>query len=423
MFKVKKYTILGGLKVVLVNIASSPTTTVEVLVETGSKYESKREAGLSHFLEHMCFKGTTRRPSALAVSKALDELGAISNAFTSTEVTAYWAKASHEHTLEIIDIIADLYVDPIFKAEDLEKEKGVITEEINMYLDRPQDIVNELFDFAMHGDQPAGRPVIGNKKSISSFKIKDFSSYRTKHYVAKATTIVIAGHFNERGALAAIKRGFSRISHASKHGKERTEISHRSPRVVHKYKDTDQAHIILGLRSFPYKDSRNAVMSVITGILSSGMSSRLFHRLREELGICYYVRAYNVPSTDHGEFGVASGVDPKRIDVAVHAIMDELKKLKSELVPKDELDKVKTSLISKLRMSLETSESVLDYFAGRSVFHKDLKSPSDLEEMIAKVKAEDVRELAKKVFRNEDLVLALVSKTADKSKLRKLLKF
>ncbi len=193
--------------------------------------------------------------------------------------------------------------------------------------------------------------------------------------------------------------------------------------MVHKYKDTDQAHIILGLRSFPYTDKREVVMQLLSGVLSSGMSSRLFHRLREELGICYYVRAGHSPSTDHGEFGVSSGVDPKRIDEAVRAIMDELKKLKHELVPDDELKKVKTSLISKLRMSLETSGNVLSYFAARSAFYRDLKDPKELERSINAVTARDIRDLAREIFKNRDLLLAVVSKHAEKQKLKNLLKF
>ena len=423
MFKVKKHVLLNGLKVILVEMPNSPTTTVEVLTETGSKYETKKEAGLSHFLEHMCFKGTKQRPSALAVSKALDELGAISNAYTSTEVTAYWAKASFEHTLKMLDIISDIYVNPIFKKEDLEKEKGVITEEINMYKDQPQAIVGEVFDLAMHGNQPAGLPVIGNKKSITSFKVEDFYKYRAKHYVLNATTVVVAGRIIEKDVLETIKSGFSKVFRAKKHGKKKTKITHRTPRIVHKYKDTDQAHIILGLRSFPYGDKRNLVLRVITGVLSSGMSSRLFHKLREELGICYYVHALNSPSTDHGEFGIASGVDPKRIDHAVKAIMSELRRLKEELVPLEELKKAKTSLISKIRMSLETSEKVLDYFATRAIFYRDLKDPKEIEKDISTVTPKDIQNLAKQVFKNKDLLLAIVSKNANKPKLQKILKF
>ena len=423
MFKVKKYKLSSGLKVVLVHMPGSPTTTVEVRVETGSKYESRQESGLSHFLEHMCFKGTKKRPSAAQVHKAFDELGAISNAFTSTEVTGYWAKTGYKHTLNVLDIVSDIYLNTIFKKEDLVKEKGVIIEEINMYEDRPQSMVGELFDAEMHGNQPAGRPIIGNKKSVSSFTVKELYNYRSKHYVAQATTVVVSGRFEEDKVKAAINNLFSSAPRGRKFSKKRVKIAHRRPRVAHKHKDTDQAHIIVGLRSFPYKDKRNRIVGVIRGILSSGMSSRLFHRMREELGICYYVRALNAPSTDHGEFGVASGVDPKRIDVAVSAIMDEFKRLKRDLVPEEELKKVKTSMISKMYMSLETSDNVLDYFSNRSTFYDDLKMPNEIEKEILAVKSGDVRAIANELFADEDLLLAVVAKSVNKDRLKKVLTF
>jgi predicted Zn-dependent peptidase len=423
MFKVKKHELSNGLKVVLVHMPGSSTTTVEVRVETGSKYESSKELGLSHFLEHMCFKGTNKRPSAAEVHKAFDELGAISNAFTSTEVTGYWAKASYKHVLKILDIVSDIYLNTIFQKEDLAKEKGVIIEEINMYEDRPQSMVGELFDIAMHGNQPAGLPIIGNKKSVNSFTVEDLYNYRSKHYVAKATTVIVSGQFEENKVMAVVKNLFGEAPRGKKFGKKKTKILNRGARVVHKYKDTDQAHIILGMRSYSYKDKRNRVVGLIRGILSGGMSSRLFHRLREELGICYYVTTINVPSTDHGEFGVASGVDPKRIEVAIDAIMDEFRKLKKDLISEDELKKVKTSMISKMYMSLETSDNVLDYFSNRSTFYDDLKTPSEIEKEILKVRPEDVRNMARELFTNKDLLLAVVSKKVNKPKLKKLLKF
>ena len=400
---------------------SSPTTTAEVRVETGSKYESSKELGLSHFLEHMCFKGTKKRPSAAEVHKAFDELGAISNAFTSSEVTGYWAKAGYKNVLKILDIVSYIYLNTIFKNEDLTKEKGVITEEINMYEDKPEAMVAELFDREMHGNQPAGLPVIGNKKSINSFTVKDLYNYRTKHYVARATTIIIAGRFNESEVRSRINDVFGGVPRSKKFGKKKTKISHRGIRVVHKHKDTDQAHIILGMRSYPYKDKRNRVVGLVRGILSGGMSSRLFHRLREELGICYYVRALNVPSTDHGEFGVASGVDPKRIDIAVAAIIDEFKKLKNDLISREELKKVKISMISKMYMSLETSDNALDHFSDRSTFYDDLKMPQQIEKEILAVTPEDIKKVASELFNSKDLLLAVVSKNINKIKLKKVL--
>ncbi len=423
MIKAKQYKLANGLRVVLAPMPDSLTVTVQVLVETGSKYESKKEAGLSHFLEHMCFKGTLKRPSALAVSRELDEIGAISNAFTNTEVTGYWAKSGYEHLPRVIDIVSDIYLNAIFKKEDLEREKGVIIEEINMYEDQPQAIVAELFDHEMHGNQPAGLPIIGNKASVRSFDVKDFEEYRKKHYVAKATTIVVAGRFNEKQTLAKIKHLFANISKAKKHGKKQTLIGHRGPRAVAKHKETDQVHLILGVRSFPYANKENTVLSVLGGVLSSGMSSRLFQKMREELGICYYVRAGNGPSTDHGEFAVLSGVDPHRVGVAVQAIIAELKKLKTELVPASELKKVKSSMISKMNMHLETSESVADYFAEKALFLHKLESPNERAKRIQSVTAEQIREVARKIFTDKDLLLAVVGKNVNISQLKKFLTF
>lgn len=421
MLKAKQHTLPNGLRVVLAPMPDSSTVTVEVLVETGSKYESKKEAGLSHFLEHMCFKGTKKRPTALAVSTEFDQLGAISNAFTGTELTGYWAKAGFETLPQILDIVSDIYLNSIFKIEDIKKERGVIIEEMNMYEDEPRSIVGELFDKNMHGDQPAGRPIIGNKKSVSSFSIKDFEDYRKKHYVARATTVVVAGKFNEKKTLGLIKKLFTKVSHGKKHTKLRTKIVHRGARVALKYKDTDQAHLVIGVRAFHKKDKNQTILGVLRGILSSGSSSRLFHKMRTELGICYYVSAFNSANTDHGEFGVASGVDPKRIEEAVRGIIEELKRLKTELVGDKELKKVKASMVSKMYMSLETSDSIADYFASRAVFNHDLRTPKEREKAIMAVNAKQIQNISKKIFNNKDLLLAIVGKVKNTSRLKKLL--
>lgn len=423
MLKATKHTLPSGLKVVFAQMPDSPTVTVQVLVETGSKYESKKEAGLSHFLEHMCFKGTKKRPSALAVSKAFDEIGAISNAFTSTEITGYWAKAGFKNILPILDIVSDIYLNPVFKDEDVKVESGVIKEELNRYEDQPEAVLSEAFELAMHGNQPAGLPIIGNKKTVGSFKAKDFYNYHQKHYVASATTIVVAGRFNERQVLEEIKNLFKNISKSKKHNKQKTKIVHRKPRVVFVHKDIDQVHIELGTRAFSYTDNRLGKLAVMRGVLSSGMSSRLFQKMRTELGICYYISAFNSASTDHGEFGVVSGVDPKRVDVAVKAILDELKKIKNVPVPEDELKKVKALMISRMYMALESSDEVASYFGERVIFHKDLRTPEEREKAILSVTQKDIQNIAKKLFTNKDLLLAVVGRKIDKQKLAKLLNF
>lgn len=421
--KAKEYKLPSGLRVILVSMPGSPTTTVEVLVEAGSKYETQKEAGLSHFLEHMCFKGTERRPSALTVSRAFDEIGAHSNAFTSSELTGYWAKSSSKELSKVLDIVSDIYLHSKFKREDIEREKGVVIEEMNMYEDQPQAIVGEIFDMGMHGKQAAGRSIIGNKESVRSFTVKDLESYRKRHYVASATTIVVAGEFDEKNLLKQIKETFASISRGKKQVKKKTLIKHNGPKVVSRKKVIDQTHLILGIRSFPYNDKRNNAIGILRGVLSSGMSSRLSQKMREELGICYYVKALNMPSTDHGEFAVTSGVDPQRVDIAIEALISELKKLKIDLVPQDELKKVKTSMISGMYMHLETSESVADYFSSRAVFHADLMTPEEKEKQILSITAEDVRNVARLLFTDKDLLLAIVAKEIDESRWKKLLTF
>jgi predicted Zn-dependent peptidase len=419
--KAKLHKLPSGLRVVFAQMPDSLTTTVEVLVETGSKYEAKNEAGLSHFLEHMCFKGTKKRPTSLDVSRAFDEIGAVNNAFTSTEITGYWAKAGYKELPKILELVSDIYLNTIFKTEDLEKEKGVIIEELNMYEDNPSSVVYELFNLELHGTQPAGLPVIGNRKSIKSFSLENFLKYRSEHYVASATTLVVAGRFNEKKTLAMIRKLFGDISESRKEGKKRTEIKHRGPRVVSKYKKIDQANMLMGFRAFPYGDKRNMARNVLRSVLSSGMSSRLFHKMRTELAICYSVWASVSASTDHGEFMVGAGVDPKRIEEAVTGILVELKRLRDELVPARELEKAKNSMISKMYMALETSDNVADYASERAIFLKDLKTPETIEKEIRAVKAEDIRKVAKEIFTTQDLVLAVVGKQVNKARLKKAL--
>lgn len=192
----------NGLRVITVPMEKSPTVTVFVLVEAGSEYEEKEENGLSHFLEHMCFKGTKRRPNCSDLSQELDEIGAVYNAFTSNEYTGYYAKAQFDQVDKILDIVSDMYLNPILPQAEIEKERGVIIEEINMYEDLPQRKVQNVLSDLVYGDQPAGRTILGPKENINKFNREDFLNYRAKHYVAEATTLIVAGNFSETKILA-----------------------------------------------------------------------------------------------------------------------------------------------------------------------------------------------------------------------------
>lgn len=417
-----KKVLKNGMKVIVVPMKGNPTATVFVLVEAGSKYEKKENNGISHFLEHVCFKGTVKRPKAVDISKELDSIGAHYNAFTSQEYTGYFAKADYKNLDKILDVISDMYINPTFPEQEIEKEKGVIIEEINMYLDLPQHIVANEFNKLLYGDKPAGWDIAGPKENILKMRRQDFIDYRNKHYVASATTVVVAGKIDEKDIFKKVSTAFKDIGKWKKEGKEKVVENQKEPQVSVFFKDTDQTHIILGVRTFNAYNRHNQVIRLIEAILSGGMSSRLFQKMRDEMGICYYVRADNDALTDHGVFAVSAGLDSKRIKEGITAIIEELRKMKTELVSKDELDKAKQYLIGSLYLGLESSNSLAGFYGHQEVLRKDLKKPEDIVKEIKAVTAEEIKFVAEKIFKNEGLNLSIVGKFKDKKEFQDILK-
>lgn len=410
------------MKVIVVPMKGNPTATVFVLVEAGSKYEKKENNGISHFLEHVCFKGTAKRPKASDISKELDSIGAHYNAFTSQEYTGYFAKADYKNLDKILDVISDMYINPTFPEAEIEKEKGVIIEEINMYLDLPQHIVSNEFNKLLYGDKPAGWDIAGPKENILKMRRQDFIDYRNKHYVASSTTVVIAGKIDEKNIFKKVSTAFKDIGKWKKEDKQKVVENQKEPQVSVYFKDTDQTHIILGVRTFNTYNRHNQVIRLIEAILSGGMSSRLFQKMRDEMGICYYVRADNDALTDHGVFAVSAGLDSKRIKEGIVAILEELKKIKTELISKEELDKVKQYLIGNLYLGLESSNSLAGFYGYQEVLRKDLKKPEDIVKEIKAVTAEEIKFVAEKIFKNEGLNLSIVGKFKDKKEFQDILK-
>lgn len=411
------------MRIITVPMKENPTTTVLVLVETGSKYENKENNGISHFLEHMCFKGTTKRPTAFDITRELDTIGAQYNAFTSQEYTGYYAKSDYKNLDLILDVVSDLYLNPIFPEKEIEKEKGVIVEEINMYLDSPKSIVGEEFNKLLYGDHPAGWSVAGTKEIVQKMERTNFIDYRNKHYVSSATTVIVAGKINEKDIVKKVTKSFKDIGVWKKEGKEKVLENQKIPQVLVHYKDTDQTHIVLGVRSFNIYNKYNTIIKVMNSVLSGGMSARLFQKMRDEMGICYYIRSSNVKSTDHGSFEISAGVDSKRVKEAVTAILEELNKLKTSLVKSDELNKAKQHLIGNLHLGLESSDSLAEFYGSQEVMRKDIKKPEDMVKEIKAVTAEEIKFVAERIFKNEGLNLAIVGKFNDDKEFLDVLHF
>lgn len=420
--KFNKTTLANGLRIVTVPMTDNPSVTILVMVEAGSKYETKPESGISHFLEHMVFKGTPRRPKASEISRELDSIGANYNAFTGQEYTGYYAKADSRHTDKILDIVSDMYLHPLLDDGEMAKEKGVIVEEIRMYKDLPQQHVHDVLMELVYGDQPVGWNIAGTEEHVKSFTREMVSEYRDKHYVAGATIVLVAGSFEEKPMIAKVEKAFAGISAAK--GKDKLPVVdvQKSATAAVEAKETDQTHLVLAVRTFSIHDERIPVMHVLSTVLGKGMSSRLFAKMRDELGICYYVRTSHDPFTDHGLLTISAGVDNKRVEEAIRHILAECSRMKTELVPAVELQKAKDYIAGTTMLDLETSESRAE-FAG---FQESIKGRIELpEEIIAKVSAvtaEDVRRLAQDIFKDEGLNAALIGRSKTET-IMPLLKF
>ncbi len=420
--KFKKKILKNGMRIITVPMPESLTATVLVLVEAGSKYEKKEVNGVSHFLEHMCFKGTVKRPLTIDIAGELDSVGAQYNAFTGQEYTGYWAKSSFRKIGKILDIVSDIYINPVFNEKEIEKEKGVIVEEINMYEDMPARDIQDLFDELLYGDQPAGWKILGEKNTVRKFKREDFIKYRNEHYVASATTVIVAGRFEEKKIVSTIENKFKNASTSKKYKKEKVKEDQKQPQILVKYKKTDQTHLVVGFRSYDLFHKENPVLSVLSGVLGGGMSSRLFQKLRSEMGVGYYVRAYNDASTDHGVFQASSGVDNKRVKEVIKAILAEFQRIKSEFVSEDEIKKVKDYLIGNMYLELESSDEIASFYGMQEILKGKEISPQEIAKRIREVTPAQIKKAANKIFVDNNLNMAIIGPFKDDKELLKVLK-
>jgi len=423
MHKSNKILLKNNLRVISVPMADALTTTILILVEAGSEYETRKNNGVSHFLEHMCFKGTEKRLSSLDITSELDAVGAAYNAFTSNQYTGYYAKVQPKYFDEILDIISDIYLNPVFNQREIEKERGVIIEEINMYEDLPMRRVQEFFTNLLYGDQPAGWDIAGKKEIIRRINRNDFIEYQKNHYLGKSTTVVVTGNFNEKEAVKKIESAFSGIRTGKKIQKLKTVESQKSPRIFLKMKETDQAHLVVGVRAFDIFDKRKYAINLLADILGGGMSSRLFQKLREEMGAAYYVKSEADLLSDHGFLTASAGVDNNKVSEAIKAVVEEFERLVKEPIEKEELQRVKDRCVGGLIMGLETSDQLAGFYGGQEIITKKIVSPEETIKKIQAVKVEEISAVAKDIFKNNKLNLVIIGPFKEKPRFEQILKF
>ncbi len=418
-----KKTFSNGVRLITAPLASSETATIIVMFATGSRHETEEINGMSHFLEHMFFKGTERRPTSLDITKELDGLGAEFNAFTSKDHTAYYIKVAHQHLPVAIDVVSDMLLNSKFDAEELEKEKGVIVEEINMYEDNPLMYIHDIFEEEMYKGDKLGWLIAGSRETVRATTREAMVNYKNTHYRGDNTVVVVAGKL-PTDVEAKVEEAFSGVVGEAKEnnfGYSEYTLKQTEPRLRVMYRKAEQAQIGLGFPGYSYSHKDTTAAKVLATILGGNMSSRLFMEVREARGLAYMVRASTSEYQDIGNFMVQAGLEKSRIGEAIEVIKAELEKLKTTAVDEGELQRAKAYLKGKMSIALEDTSSVAQWYARRESLQNKLESPDEAFAKIDAVSAEDLQRVANDLFDFQQMTLAVIGPYEDDAELKKLI--
>jgi len=417
----KKTILSNKVPVFIVPIKGAKATTALIMFKTGSKYETRENSGISHFLEHMFFKGTKKHPNTLSLSSDMDSLGGEYNAFTAKEFTGYWFKVANNKLGKALNILGDMLFNSSFAAAEIEKEKGVIIEELNMYEDNPQIHIDDVFETCLYGDVPAGWETIGTKENIRGFKREDFINYFQTQYGAKSVYIVLAGAVKPSDKKI-VGKIFSEFKANKPQDKKPVIEKQKIPQLKIVPKQTDQVVLSLGARTFPIDSPDEFKVKLLSIILGGSMSSRLFINLRANNGLAYYVRTDTEFYSDSGYLTTQAGVPSDKTKEAIKIILDEYKKMKTELVSAKELKRAQDLLQGRVLLQMEASDNLANWYARQAMYRKQIMTPADLIKKIKKISPEQIRETARRIFINQGLNLALIGKIKDE-KIKSILKF
>jgi len=416
--KTEIVTLQNGLRIILIDTKAFPTLTTLLLVGAGSRYENEQNNGVAHFLEHMFFKGSKKYPDPFILTSTIESLGGIWNAFTSKDYTGYFIKATSEHFDVVIDVLSDVLLRPLFKEEEIEKEKGVIIEEINMYEDMPQSLVGDLLENLLYKGNPLGFDVIGTKKTVTSFNKQTFLDYRSQLYHPKNAVLVVAGglHIGKREGytindyIKSIQEKFGEWGNGQKSEFNSMVEIQDKPELLVKTKKTEQAHFCLGFRTFKSEDKRKHTLAILAGILGMGASSKLFMELREKRGLCYYIGTSLTYYHDVGNMVTQAGVpkDTQKVIEAMKLTLEEHYKMLKSGFNNEDIRKAKEIIKGRLLLSMEDSFNVSHFYGKKAVLETNIESPQEIIDYIEKVSQEEILEVAKEVIKPEKLNMAVI---------------
>jgi predicted Zn-dependent peptidase len=416
----ERHTLDNGLRVLTAPMPTAQSVSCFVMLAAGSRYETRESSGIAHFAEHMFFKGTERRPTARDIAGEVDSIGGEFNAFTGKEYTAYYVRCAAEHRNVALDVIVDMLRNSKFDAGEIDREKGVIIEEMNMYFDTPRDFVDGVYEELVYGDHPLGWDIIGRKETVQGATRDSFLDYIGHWYKPSRMVVGVGGRIGDDlvqrigellGDLEDAPTGVPLPALAGANGS----------RVKVHTKASDQAHICLGVRSRPIVDPDRYVLMVLSTVLGGGMSSRLFTEVRERRGLAYYVFATNHAYTDAGSLYAQAGVDIDRIDDAVETVAAELRKIAAEAVPEEELRKAKSFAKGRFALQIESPHGLIMFGLRREVLEGQAPEPDKVVAGIEAVTAEDVQRVAQDLIADDALRLAVIGPFEDADRFEQLL--
>lgn len=430
MISYTKDVLASGLTVIRVPVPAVKSVTVLALVNVGSRYEEPRLWGISHFLEHMVFKGTEKYPDSQTLTAAVDEIGAKFNAFTSKEYTGYYVKAASKGVDLALDVVSDMLLTAKLRQEDIDREKGVIIEEINMYADMPASHIANLFEQMVYAENTLGHDIIGNKTTVSAFTSQDFKDHLQKWYGNRNIVLILSGDedvVQQSEILDKVDQLFKKGDSGQREFTKAADHLGSQPltekRLLVEFRQSEQAHFVLGFPALKRADARRPALSLLNVLLGSNMSSRLFSEVREKRGLCYYIHSDVDFYHDIGLFGAAAGVDPKRVEEAVTVTLQEFYALAAGTKPvtASELKRAKDYITGKFVLDLEDSESIAQYFGMKQLLLGQVETPDELLQKYMAVTLEEVNALAREIIVKGTVRFAIIGPFQDPAVFEKII--